>query len=62
LVPDYDHQSIEKKWIKRWADEGAFTARMEQGREKKYVLVMFPYPSGPAHMGHVANYSLGDGI
>jgi leucyl-tRNA synthetase len=60
LVPDYDHQSIEKKWIQRWADEGAFTASIEPGREKKYVLVMFPYPSGPAHMGHVANYSLGD--
>ena len=60
MVPEYDHQAIETKWIKRWAEEGAFAAEIEPGRDKRYVLVMFPYPSGPAHMGHVANYTLGD--
>ena len=60
MVPEYDHQAIENKWIERWEAEGAFRAERDPSREKMYVLVMFPYPSGPAHMGHVANYSLGD--
>jgi leucyl-tRNA synthetase len=60
LVPEYDHQSIEKKWIERWEAEGSARAERHAGKPKMYVLVMFPYPSGPAHMGHVANYSLGD--
>jgi len=60
LIPEYDHKAIETKWIERWKAEGAFRAEWAPGREKKYVLVMFPYPSGQAHIGHVANYSLGD--
>jgi leucyl-tRNA synthetase len=60
LIPDYDHKRIEAKWTARWEEEGSSRAVEDLSREKKYVLVMFPYPSGPAHMGHVANYSLGD--
>lgn len=59
-APDYDHQAIENKWIERWESGGYYRAEMQPERTKRYVLVMFPYPSGPAHMGHVANYSLGD--
>ena len=56
---EYDHASIEKKWMEVWEREGLYRA-VENDRPKRYVLVMFPYPSGPAHMGHVANYCLGD--
>ncbi|MBU1672063.1 MAG: leucine--tRNA ligase [Actinobacteria bacterium] len=59
-TPDYDHNAIENKWVERWEAEGAFRAAADPEKPKRYVLVMFPYPSGPAHMGHVANYSLGD--
>lgn len=59
-VPEYDHNAIEKKWMERWESEHAYRAVKDPDTTKKYVLVMFPYPSGPAHMGHVANYCLGD--
>ncbi|MBU4175287.1 MAG: leucine--tRNA ligase [Actinobacteria bacterium] len=60
MTPEYDHRAIEEKWMERWEEEGAYLAAPDPDRPKKYVLVMYPYPSGPAHMGHVANYSLGD--
>ena len=57
---EYDHRAIEKKWMESWEEQGAYHAVKDPDRPKKYVLVMYPYPSGQAHMGHVANYSLGD--
>jgi leucyl-tRNA synthetase len=56
----YDFKSIEEKWRKRWEDSDIYDSREIEGAEKRYILVMFPYPSGPAHIGHVANYNLGD--
>jgi len=56
----YDFKAIEGKWRLRWEEADLYASYEEPGRQKKYVLVMFPYPSGPAHIGHVANYNLGD--
>ena len=56
----FAHVEIEKKWQERWAASGAWKADVDPDREKYYVLVMFPYPSGRIHMGHVRNYTIGD--
>jgi len=60
----YRAQEIEAKWQHRWAESGVDAASDEasDAREKYYCLVMFPYPSGNLHMGHVRNYCLGDAI
>ena len=59
-MSDYDPQAIEAKWQQRWAEQRAFEVSEDQTRPKYYCLVMFAYPSGHAHVGHVRNYMIGD--
>jgi leucyl-tRNA synthetase len=59
---EYKPQEIEKKWQEIWDKEEAFEPKEDYSLPKKYILSMFPYPSGRIHMGHVRNYSIGDAI
>ena len=56
----YDVVGIEQKWQRHWEEAGTYQIDNDDPREKFYALCMYPYPSGPAHQGHVRNYTFGD--
>src|SRR2546430_14536095 len=60
MAQAYDVAAIEEKWQRHWRDQGTYEVSNDDPRPHFYVLCMYPYPSGPAHMGHVRNYTFGD--
>ena len=58
---EYNFNEIEKRWQKRWADEKTYHVTEDNGKQKFYVLNMFPYPSGAGlHVGHPLGYIASD--
>jgi leucyl-tRNA synthetase len=59
----YEHKAVEAKWQDRWEKQRTAEVDLRQPRQKYYMLMMFPYPSGDRlHVGHGRNYILGDAL
>ena len=58
---EYNFREIEKKWQKRWVENGTYRIVEDEKKKKFYVLNMFPYPSGAGlHVGHPLGYIASD--
>jgi leucyl-tRNA synthetase len=60
MAQAYDAVAVERKWQGRWLEEGSYQVENDDRRPPYYCLCMYPYPSGPAHQGHVRIYTFGD--
>ncbi|MCF6276366.1 MAG: leucine--tRNA ligase [Candidatus Magasanikbacteria bacterium] len=57
----YNFSKIEKKWQEKWEENKTFEVKLDESKEKFYVLVEFPYPSGAGlHVGHPRSYTAMD--
>jgi leucyl-tRNA synthetase len=56
----YDIVAAQEKWQAFWEADQTFRPLDDGSRERRYVLDMFPYPSGDLHMGHAEAFVMGD--
>ncbi len=58
MPSEYNFNEIETRWQQKWEQEEPFAAGDDPTREKYYVLIEFPYPSGEGlHVGHPRSYT-----
>jgi leucyl-tRNA synthetase len=67
LSEEYDPRGVVDKWTRVWDERGSFAAGGLAGpdgddRPRRYVVSMYPYPSGDLHMGHAEAYSISDAL
>lgn len=63
MAGSYDPHSFEPRWAEKWESDAVYAVPDEPGDQpKRFVMEMFPYPSGDLHMGHVENYTIADAM
>ncbi|MFO7253410.1 MAG: leucine--tRNA ligase, partial [Actinomycetes bacterium] len=62
MSEQYDPKALQEKWQPRWEELDPFRAEesADDPRPRKYLLDMFPYPSGDLHMGHGEAFAIAD--
>ncbi|HVL50367.1 MAG TPA: leucine--tRNA ligase [Actinomycetota bacterium] len=63
MAESYEPQTFEPRWAHKWEAESVYAVPDDPGdKPKRFVMEMFPYPSGDLHMGHVENYTIADAM
>ena len=60
--PGYDARAAQERWQAFWEADKTFVPKDDGSAERRYMLDMFPYPSGDLHMGHAEAFVMGDVI